>query len=173
MPAFRIKRVSVIFRDGCFAYLLPYHCFLRRHLVLPPNIRSENRTKLLNRCEFANRKETTITARKLRRFHTCHTSTGWGEIFELFYTYRSVLKKQHKNGARGTLVYVVYVVYAFNLILVVVVFSHVLGKKSSTCCNVFKNRIEQCCAAYIVHGSHDDTGYLTKYVHPVLGLNNN
>ena len=26
------------------------------------------------------------------------------------------------------------------------------GKKSSTCCNVVMNRIEQCCAAHIVQG---------------------
>ena len=26
------------------------------------------------------------------------------------------------------------------------------GKKSSTCCNVVKNKIEQCCAAHIVQG---------------------
>ena len=38
------------------------------------------------------------------------------------------------------------------------------GKKSSTCCNVVKNRIEQCCAAHIVQGCQQ---WLTTLLHAI------
>ena len=41
---------------------------------------------------------------------------------------------------------------------------HVHGKKSSTCCNVVMNRIEQCCAAHIVQGCHQ---WLTTLLHAI------
>ena len=38
------------------------------------------------------------------------------------------------------------------------------GKKSSTCCNVVMNRIEQCCAAHIVQGCQQ---WLTTLLHAI------